>query len=53
MASQPQFNKTIADFYKQKGLRSPWAQDDDDDPADLKDESIWAGDDGKFDDWTK
>ena len=29
------------------------AQKHDVDPADLKGESIWAKDDGKFDDWAK
>ena len=53
LESQSQIYTTVADSYEQKGGRSPLAQNDDVDPADLKGESIWAKDEGKFDDWAK
>ena len=53
MESRPQIHTTVADSYEQINNRSPSAQNDDIDPADLKGESIWAKDDGKFDDWAK
>ena len=53
LETQPQIHTTVADSYKQQDNRSVSAQNDDVDPADLKGESIWAKDDGKFDDWAK
>ena len=53
LETQPQFHTTVADSYKQQDNRSVSAQNDDVDPADLKGESIWAKDEGKFDDWAK
>ena len=53
LETQPQIHTTVADSYEQQDNRSLSAQNDDVDPADLKGESIWAKDDGKFDDWAK
>ena len=53
MESRPQIHTTVANSYEQQDNRSVSAQNDDVDPADLKGESIWAKDDGKFDDWAK
>ena len=53
MESRPQIHTTVANSYEQQDNRSLSAQNDDVDPADLKGESIWAKDDGKFDDWAK
>ena len=53
LETQPQIHTTVADSYEQKGGRSHSIQNDDVEPADLKGESIWARDDGKFDDWAK
>ncbi len=51
--SQSQIHTTVVDSYEQQDNRSISAQNDDVDPADLKGESIWAKDEGKFDDWAK
>ena len=53
MEIQSQMYTTVADSLEQQDNRSVSAQNDDIDPADLKGESIWAKDDGKFDDWAK
>ena len=53
LETQPQIHTTVANSYEQQDNRSVSAQNDDVDPADLKGESIWAKDDGKFDDWAK
>ena len=53
LESRPQIYTTVADSYKQQDNRSVSVQNADVDPADLKGESIWAKDDGKFDDWAK
>ena len=53
MESRPQSYTTVAGPYEKQDTRSISAQNDDVDPADLKGESIWAKDDGKFDDWAK
>ena len=51
--SQSQIHTTVVDSYEQQDNRSISAHNDDVDPADLKGESIWAKDEGKFDDWAK
>ena len=57
LETQPQVHTTVINSYEQKNSRSFLAnsstQNDDVDPADLKGESIWAKDEGKFDDWAK
>ena len=44
---------TVAASDEPRDKRALTTQSHDVDPADLKGESIWAKDDGKFDDWAK
>jgi hypothetical protein len=57
LENQAQVHSTAAASYKQRESSSfsttTSTQDDDIDPADLRGESIWAKDDGKFEDWAK
>ncbi len=53
LESRPQIHTTVANSYERQDNRSLSTQNDDVDPADLKGESIWAKDEGKFDDWAK
>ena len=53
LETQPKIEVTVAGSQGSQDNRAQSAQNHDVDPADLKDESIWAKDDGKFDDWAK
>ena len=53
LESQPKIEVTAAGSHQSQDNRAQSAQNHDVDPADLKGESIWATDDGKFDDWAK
>ena len=53
LESQPKIEVTAAGVHQSQDNRAHIAQKHDVDPADLKGESIWAKDDGKFDDWAK
>ncbi len=53
LETQTNFDTSVADYYEQQDNRSLSAQNEDVDPADLKGESIWAKNDGNFDDWAK
>ncbi|MBT5872272.1 MAG: hypothetical protein HOH43_02540 [Candidatus Latescibacteria bacterium] len=51
---EAQANTAIAETYQREDNHSNSStQDTDIDPADLRGESIWAKDDGKFEDWAK
>ena len=51
--TQPKIEVTVAGSQGSQDNRAQPVQTHDVDPADLKGESIWAKDDGKFDDWAK
>ena len=53
LKTQPKIEVTAAGSHQSQANRAHSAQKHDVDPADLKGESIWAKDDGKFDDWAK
>ncbi len=54
LTAEAQANAAVAKAYTRVGSRSlSTTQDADIDPADLRGESIWAKDDGKFEDWAK
>ena len=53
LETQPKIEVTAAGAHQPQDNRAHTAQKHDVDPADLKGESIWAKDDGKFDDWAK
>jgi hypothetical protein len=57
LTAETQANTAVAETYEREGNRSlptiSSTQDTDIDPADLRGESIWAKDDGKFEDWAK
>ena len=53
LESQPKIEVTAAGSQGSQNNRAHSAQKHDVDPADLKGESIWAKDDGKFDEWAK
>ena len=53
LETQPKIEVTVAGSHESQDNRVHPVQTHDVDPADLKDESIWAKDDGKFDDWAK
>jgi hypothetical protein len=57
LENQAQVHTTAAASYKQRESRSfsttPSTQNADIDPDDLRGESIWAKDDGKFEEWAK
>ena len=53
LESQPKIEVTVSGSHEPQYHRAQSAQKHDVDPADLKGESIWAKDDGKFDDWAK
>ena len=53
LETQPKIEVTVAGSQGPQDNRAHTAQKHDVDPADLKGESIWAKDDGKFDDWAK
>ena len=53
LETQPKIEVTAAGSHQSQDNRAHSSQKHDFDPADLKDESIWAKDDGKFDDWAK
>ncbi len=53
LESKPKIEVTAAGSYQSQGNLAKSAQKHDVDPADLKGESIWAKDDGKFDEWAK
>ena len=53
LETQPKIEVTVAGSHESRYNRAQSAQKHDVDPADLKGESIWAKDDGKFDDWAK
>jgi hypothetical protein len=57
LTAEARANTAVAQTYEREESRSPSAisstQDADIDPADLRGESIWAKDDGKFEDWAK
>ena len=53
LETQPKIELTVAGSHESKDNRAHPVQTHDVDPADLKGESIWAKDDGKFDDWAK
>ena len=50
---QPKIEVTAAGSRQSQDNRAQSVQKHDVDPADLKGGSIWAKDDGKFDDWAK
>ena len=53
LETQPKIEVTVAGSHEPQDNRILQGQNYDVDPADLKGESIWAKDDGKFDDWAK
>ena len=53
LETQPKIEVTVAGSHVSHDNRAHIAQTHDVDPADLQGESIWAKDDGKFDDWAK
>ena len=53
LGTQPKIEVTAAGSRQSQDNRVHPVQMHDVDPADLKGESIWAKDDGKFDDWAK
>ena len=53
LETQPKIEVTVAGSHQPQDNHAYPTQKHDVDPADLKDESIWAKDDGKFDDWAK
>ena len=53
LETQPKIKVTVAGPHAPQNNRVLQNQKHDVDPADLKGESIWAKDDGKFDDWAK
>ena len=53
LEAQPKIELTAGGSHEPQYKRAHPAQTHDVDPADLKGESIWAKDDGKFDDWAK
>ena len=53
LETQPKIDVTVAGSNEYQDNRAHPAQTHDVDPADLKGESIWAKDDGKFDEWAK
>ena len=53
LETQPKIEVTAAGSHQSQANRAHSAQKHDVDPADLKGESIWAKDDGKFADWAK
>ena len=53
LETQPKIEVTVAGSHESQDNRVHPVQTHDVDPADLKGESIWAKDDGKFDDWAK
>ena len=53
LEAQPKIEVTVAGSQGSQDNRAHPVQTHDVDPADLKGESIWAKDDGKFDDWAK
>ena len=53
LETPPNIEVTVSGSHEPQDNRAQSAQNHDIDPADLKDESIWAKDDGKFDDWAK
>ena len=53
LEAQPKIEVTAAGSHEPQYNRAQSAQKYDVDLADLRGESIWAKDDGKFDDWAK
>ena len=53
LESQPKIEVTVAGSHESQDNRAHPAQPHDVDPADVRGESIWAKDDGKFDEWAK
>ena len=53
LETQPKIEVTAVGSRQSQDNRAHPVQKHDVDPADLKGESIWAKDDGKFDDWAK
>ena len=53
LETQPKIEVTVAGSHESQDNRAHPVQTHDVDPADIKGESIWAKDDGKFDDWAK
>tara|TARA_B000000441_G_C21498046_1_gene207797 strand:- start:183 stop:434 length:252 start_codon:yes stop_codon:yes gene_type:complete len=53
LEAQPKIEVTVAGSHESQDNRAHPAQTHDVDPADLNGESIWAKDDGKFDNWAK
>ena len=53
LETQPKIEVTVAGSHESQDNRAHPVQTHDVDPADIKGESIWAKDDGKFDNWAK
>ena len=53
LETQPEIEVTVAGSHQPQDNHAYPTQKHDVDPADLKGESIWAKDDGKFADWAK
>ena len=53
LETQPKIEVTVAGSHQPQDNHAYPTQKHDVDPADLKGESIWAKDDGKFADWAK
>ena len=53
LETQPKIEVTVAGSHESQDNRAHPVQTHDVDPADIKGESIWAKEDGKFDDWAK
>ena len=53
LETPPYIEVTVSGSHEPQYHRAQSAQKHDVDPADLKGESIWAKDDGKFADWAK